>query len=67
MFHNSVNFHANHMKLWIWKNQFIKKNIVEVTFFQNFKMAPPATVLYYPCTAISQPILAYKPILDLQH
>jgi hypothetical protein len=25
MFHNSVNFHLNHLKLWIWKHQFIKK------------------------------------------
>jgi hypothetical protein len=30
--YNSV----NHLKLWIWKTSIHNKNIVEVTFFQNF-------------------------------
>jgi hypothetical protein len=38
MFHNLVGFHLNHLNFWIWKHQLIKKNIVEVIFFQNFKI-----------------------------
>jgi hypothetical protein len=37
IFHSSVNFYANQLKLGFWKERPIKK-IVEVAFYQNFKI-----------------------------
>jgi hypothetical protein len=56
MFHNSVNFHLNYLKT---SNH--KKNIEEVTFFQNFKMeeyfmmAPPTA--FFIRSGLAQPFL----------
>jgi hypothetical protein len=36
---SSVNFYANQLKVGIWKERPIKKNIVEVTFFLNIELA----------------------------
>jgi hypothetical protein len=58
MFQNSVNFYLNHLKSWILKHQFINS-----LFFKTSKSGSNS---FDSSTAISQPILTYKLILDLE-
>jgi hypothetical protein len=39
IFQSSVKFDANQLKLWIWRERYIKKISLKSFFFQNFKMA----------------------------
>jgi hypothetical protein len=47
MFHNSVNVHLNHLKLWIWKHQFIKKYRRSNFFSKNSKWRSNSRWRYY--------------------
>jgi hypothetical protein len=71
--YTNVNLLSKSFETLDLKTSIHKKKIVEVTFFQNFKMEEKfkmAQLLFYTfgsCTVISQPISTYKHILVLQN
>jgi hypothetical protein len=69
MFHNSVNFHLNFETLDLETSIDNKKYIVEIIFFQNLIQdgATSYCFIISVIVVISQPILTYKPILDLRN